>query len=240
MKAEIAQISWGKFLLQLVTIAVVYLAASAPAIIAFGETSNGALGSVVGSMCAALLIAWFWMRRDGSLSRAWNLSRPESWPRTLLYALGATLAVIAWFTIGAMIVEALGFDRPDTRQVLGWVTETPLNYALWVILVAWFAAGLGEELLWRGFLLDRLTRLKGIDGRIWLALAIQAVLFGLPHAYQGWGGVIITGFVGLLLGWLRIKSNWNLWACVIAHAAVDTTMMTLAFARKAEWVGLTS
>jgi len=178
------------------------------------------------------------MRRDGTLAQAWDLSRPDSWPRTLLYALGATIIVIAWFALGAMLVEAIGLERPATEQVLAWITETPLAFALWVVLVAWFAAGLGEELIWRGFLLDRLTRLDGIRGRIWLALLIQAVLFGLPHASQGWGGVIITGPIRLFFCWLRIRSDWNLWACVIAHAAVDTAMMSLAFARKMEWLGL--
>jgi len=229
---------WGRFLLQFVTLIVLYFSATAPAIMLLGETSMGALGSVVSSMCVGLLIAWLWMRRDGTLAQAWNLSRPDSWPRTLLYALGATIIVIAWFALGAMLVEAIGLERPATEQVLAWITETPLAFALWVVLVAWFAAGLGEELIWRGFLLDRLTRLEGIRGRIWLALLIQAVLFGLPHAYQGWGGVIITGTIGLFFGWLRIRSDWNLWACVIAHAAVDTAMMSLAFARKMEWLGL--
>ena len=88
-----------------------------------------------------------------------------------------------------------------------YITESPLMLGLWIVLVAWLAAGFGEELLWRGFLLDRLMRLPGISGRIWLAIVIQAVLFGLPHLYQGWGGVIVTGSIGLLLGWLRIKAE---------------------------------
>ena len=94
----------------------------------------------------------------------------------------------------------------------------------------------GEELLWRGFLFDRLNRLAGIKGRIWLALLIQAAAFGLPHIYQGMGGVLITGVVGLFLGWVRIKSSWSLLPCVLAHAAVDTVMMSLAYAQKLEWI----
>lgn len=231
-------LSWWRFLLQLVSVGVVYVAASVPAIALIGQNSIGVLSSVAMSMAAALLLAWFWLRRDGALGEAWDLSAPDSWPRTLLYGLGATLMIIAWFTLGAMLVKAIGLDAPDVARVIGWVVESPLTFTLWIIAVAWFAAGLGEELLWRGFLFDRLNRLGGIEGRLWLALVIQAVLFGLPHIYQGMGGVIITSVVGLFLGWLRIRSGWNLWACVIAHVSVDTVMLSLAYARKLGWVAL--
>lgn len=233
MAGQARELSWGRFLLQLFTVAFVYVAASVPGILIFGETSEGFLTSTAMSMAGALLVAWYWLRKDGALAEAWNLSQPNSWLRTVLHAVGATIAIIVWFSAGAMLVKAIGLNAPEVQVILDFVTASPLSLVLWVVFIAWFAAGLGEELLWRGFLFDRLNRLSGIDGRLWLALLIQAVLFGLPHLYQGMGGVLITGVVGLFLGWLRIRSGWNLWACVIAHMAVDTVMMSLAYADKA-------
>jgi membrane protease YdiL (CAAX protease family) len=146
--------------------------------------------------------------------------------------IAGTLAI---FAIGGPLMEAIGLGMPDSSYILGLVTESPAMFALWVIGVAWLAAGFGEEVLWRGFLMDRLERLAGLRGRAWLVLAVQAVLFGLPHAYQGMGGVVVTASVGLLLGWIRLRQRGNLWAVIIAHATVDTVMMSLAYADKLGW-----
>lgn len=229
-------LGWGRFVLQFVTVVVVYLVASVPAILVFGESAWGYLLSVFFSMAGALLVAWFWLMKDGALAEAWTLSRPRDMRRAIGLAAAATGAIVAVFAVGGPAMEALGFEAIEVELIMRYITQSPLMLALWIVLVAWLAAGFGEELLWRGFLLDRLMRLPGITGRVWLAIAIQAVLFGLPHLYQGWGGVIVTGSIGLLLGWLRIKANWNLWPLVIAHAAVDTLMMSLGYADSLGWI----
>lgn len=242
-----ASIGWGLALGQIATVAVVYMLASVipalPAIIAHvlsGAEGDPQLGSatvaftVMASMAAALLVAWLWLRREGRVAEAFDLSRPD-WRSALPWAALTTGGVIAIFAVGTMLVQALGFPPPDPTFVLALVTESPAMFLLWVVGVAILAAGFGEELLWRGFLMDRLERLGGLRGRMWLVLVVQAVLFGLPHAYQGMGGVIVTGMVGLLLGWVRIMQRGNLWAVMIAHAAVDVIMMSLAYASALGW-----
>ncbi|WP_284124407.1 CPBP family intramembrane glutamic endopeptidase [Parerythrobacter aestuarii] len=235
-ETDIRPLGWGRFVLQFVSVVIVYLAASVPAVLVFGESNTGYLLSVFMSMVAALLVAWAWLQRDGALAEAWNLKVPREWPRASGVALGGTAAIFAIFVAGGAAVEALGFEPVDVELVMQFVTESPLSLALWIVLVAWLAAGLGEELLWRGFLLDRLMRLPGISGRLWIAIVIQAGLFGLPHIYQGWGGVLVTGTIGLLLGWLRVVARWNLWPLVFAHAAVDTIMMGLGYASVQGWI----
>ena len=130
------------------------------------------------------------------------------------------------------MTRQLGLGAPEVAAVLDFVTESPASLLLWIIVVAWFTAGLGEELLYRGFLMDRLNRLPGLAGKMWLVIFIQAVLFGISHGYQSLAGVLITGVVGFGLGYLRVHSGGNLWACVIAHAMVDTLMMGTAYAGK--------
>lgn len=226
------QPGWGGFALQFISVIVVYFACGIPGVAIWGETSTGAAVSVASSMAGALLVAWLWLRREGAVAIAWNLRAPASWAPTLGWAVLATIAIIGWFTLGSMLVEAIGLSTPDVEQVLDWVTQSQFHFILWIVLVALFAAGLGEELLWRGFLMDRLARLGGLRGRMWLVIMVQAVLFGLPHFYQGLGGVIITGVVGIGFGWLRYRCGGNLWACVLAHMAVDTIMMSLSYADK--------
>ena len=86
------------------------------------------------------------------------------------------------------------------------------------------------------FLMDRLMRRRGMRGAKWPAAIIQAAIFGLAHLYQGLGGVLVTATVGLFLAWLRIANRGNLWACILAHAAVDTLMLSLAYSESLGWL----
>ena len=235
-------LGWGRFLIQLGTVGLLYLLAALPVVLIWGNTgddgqlqlgSTGNAMAIAVSMAFALLACWFWLRRDGALSEAWNLRRPEmGWPKTLLFAALATIAIIGWFNLGGRMLEAMGLALPDVAGVLGWVTESNFHFLLWIIAVAIFAAGIGEELLLRGFMIDRLNRLKGLQGRMWPIIFIQAAIFGSLHVYQGLGGIIITGVVAIGFGWLRYRCNGNLWACIVAHIAVDVIMMSLAYASK--------
>ena len=235
-------LGWGRFILQLATVAFAYFAGGVPAALFWGyETADGTFAlsstgvavSVALSMASAVLVAWLWLRGDGALRRAWNLGTPASgWTTTIIYAVLATVAIIGWFTLGAMLLQALGFGAPDTAEVFGWITESRFHFILWIVLVAVLAAGIGEELMLRGFLIDRLDRLDGLRGRMWPIILLQAAIFGSLHIYQGVSGAIITGVAAIGFGWLRYRCNGNLWACIIAHIAVDVIMMSLAYASK--------
>ena len=231
-EAKVGTLGWGRFVLQFLTVVVLYIAATVPAIVIFGMTSLGLLGSVAFSMAAALALCWVWLRKDNALVAAWDLSIPRPFWRTLALALLAAGLVIAWFQVGTLLMKTLGLGAPQVTEILDFVTESPTSLALWIVVVAWFAAGFGEELLYRGFLMDRLQRLRGIGGNIWLVIFIQAALFGISHGYQSMSGVIVTGVVGFFFGWLRVRCGGNLWACIIAHALVDTLMMGAAYAGK--------
>lgn len=238
MTADVRPLGWGRFVLQLVTTLLVYVIASVPPVLVWGmDSSLGLALSTVTSMAAGLFIAWPWLRSDRAVGIAWNFTRPQSWPRTIGIAVAATVAIVLWFQFGAWATSALGMPKMHADAVLKHVTASPADFALWVIAVGWFAAGLGEEMLFRGFLLDRFMRLRGFAGRAWLAVLAQAAIFGLPHIYEGGAsGIVVTGAIGVFFGWLRLKQHGNLWALVLAHAAVDTAMMAVAYAGKLGWV----
>jgi membrane protease YdiL (CAAX protease family) len=243
---SVRPLGWWRFLLQLVTVLLVYLVLSTIPLIPLIDLNNPsnigrdstlwALSAAVG-MAGALLVAWFWLRRDGAVSEAFNFARPESWRRTLAWALAGTGIIIAIFTIGADAVARLNLPKPQVEGVIDLATESPAAFALWITLVVWGTAAFGEEMLWRGFLMDRLSRLAGLRGRMLPVLLIQAFVFGLAHGYQDLGGVLITGSVGLFLGWLRLHMGGKLWACIIAHGLVDTIMLSLGYAEALGWYG---
>jgi len=78
-------------------------------------------------------------------------------------------------------------------------------------------AGVCEEFLYRGFAMAALSR-AGLA--TWLVVVVTAILFGLAHAYQGRGGMIGTGLLGLLFAVSRLFFG-SLIPVMIWHAAVD-------------------
>jgi membrane protease YdiL (CAAX protease family) len=45
-------------------------------------------------------------------------------------------------------------------------------------------------------------------------------LFGIGHLYQGLAGVVKTGLVGMVLGWIYSLSG-SIWIPMFIHAAAD-------------------
>lgn len=231
-KAEVTgrgALGWGRFALQFFTVLLAFTITSVVPILVLGQSGLGLSLSAVASMAGALLVAWLWLRKDGAVAVGFDLSAPESWPRTLAQGLGGTAVIMFILIGGGALMDAVGLGAPNVVDVISIVRQSPWMLLLWVSLVAWGSAAFGEELLWRGFLIDRLSRLKGLAGRPTMIVVVQAIIFAFPHAYQGMGGVVVTGSVGLFLGWLRMRNGGNLWALIIAHGLVDTIMLTAGY-----------
>lgn len=79
------------------------------------------------------------------------------------------------------------------------------------------AAGLGEELAYRGYVVPLLV---GLLGSIWVAAALSSIAFGILHAYQGWIGVCRTAILGLVLAASFLLTG-SLWPAVLAHTILD-------------------
>ena len=77
-------------------------------------------------------------------------------------------------------------------------------------------AGIVEEIVFRGFVLWYLSLLMPL----WGAVLVSSVAFGLGHSYQGLGGMLRTGLVGLALGIFYVVSG-SIWLPIIAHVLLD-------------------
>jgi membrane protease YdiL (CAAX protease family) len=98
------------------------------------------------------------------------------------------------------------------------------------LLSVWFNSAFGEELIWRGFLLTRLTHvLGGSRGALWGSVAISSVLFGLVHVYQGLAGVVTTGVIGLVFCVFFVLVKRNLWVLIIAHGLMHLMSFTAMY-----------
>ena len=51
---------------------------------------------------------------------------------------------------------------------------------------------------------------------------IQAVVFGLVHAYQGPAGVLGTAINGLIYGGITLAARGSIWPAAIAHGSSNS------------------
>ncbi|MFC4164639.1 CPBP family intramembrane glutamic endopeptidase [Epilithonimonas zeae] len=99
------------------------------------------------------------------------------------------------------------------------------KYFKWLFNM-WISAAIGEELLFRSFAFLQFRKIFG-EKKIWLVL-LSAVMFSLPHLYQGISGLVMTFLFGLAFGFIYLKFN-NIWINVIIHGLVDTVFLTLSY-----------
>jgi uncharacterized protein len=203
-------------------------------IIAFGVTFllAGALGlPAAGSWAiAAALAATAWRYSASGLrwgDLGWRRGRP--WWRLALTVLALMLLVMLANALLVMpLADALGWPPQDVSRFQALRgNATMLGGAL---LLAWVSAAFGEELLFRGVLL---TRLEAALGRERLAgaaaVALQALLFAVGHAYLGPRGVATALTVGLVFGTAYLVNGRNLVPLVLAHGLIDTISLVAIY-----------
>lgn len=130
-------------------------------------------------------------------------------------------ARMALWTVGCSLA-GLGLVWVVTRsgQRLG-ASESPLVRFLlprtrreqWGFAVVSAVAGVGEEYLFRGFLLHGLA---DWTGSAWLAVGVVSVAFGIAHGYQRSVGVVRAGVLGVLLA-LPVLFTGSLYPAIVAH-----------------------
>jgi membrane protease YdiL (CAAX protease family) len=182
------------------------------------------------AVLAACLAAWWLQRREAEPIGAWGLARPASIGRALLWSLAA-LGLGYAAAIAAVLVATRGFGWPtqDTARIAQLIA-TPWGLA-GMLALAWSAAAVGEEVLFRGFLLHRLRVVLGSKRGAGLAgVGLQALLFGASHAYQGPTGILLTGAIGFAFGLIVLRTR-SLWPVMLAHGLMDTLSLAMLHAR---------
>ncbi|HEV3308709.1 MAG TPA: CPBP family intramembrane glutamic endopeptidase [Candidatus Sulfotelmatobacter sp.] len=169
------------------------------------------------------------LRLRGGGWSALGLNWPESWRRTVVYALAAAALRII---LGALVIDPLtahfwpaAVAPSGSEQITGHF----LVALQWLLLV-WTFAAFGEEIAYRAYLLTRAAEAGGRSRAAdWAAVFLVSVLFGYGHYYKGPSGIVDSGMAGLILGGAYILSGRNLWVCVLAHGFIDTFGVIVAF-----------
>lgn len=97
------------------------------------------------------------------------------------------------------------------------------------LALSWTLAAFGEEICFRGFLMERLARaFGGSDGAWIVSLILSSAVFGWGHIEQGVSGWVQEGLSGLLLGLLFLATG-DLVAPVVAHGVSNTVAFVLIY-----------
>ncbi len=94
-----------------------------------------------------------------------------------------------------------------------------LGAAIMLALIMPLTASIPEEIIYRGFLVGRLTEVLGDSARgSAISVLIAAGFFSSVHFAWGLGGIIMTFIMGLIWGTAYLLCNRNLWVVIIAHS----------------------
>jgi membrane protease YdiL (CAAX protease family) len=127
-----------------------------------------------------------------------------SWGALLmLLVLGVESALQSWL------------GMPESLFAHATLPHLPAEKASWTLLA--ILIGCSEELVYRGYLL---RQLQALSGSAWLALLLQASLFGVAHGAQGQWAVARFAAYGLAFGYVAQRQR-SIVPCVVCHVGLD-------------------
>ena len=142
---------------------------------------------------------------------------------------GVAIAVVYYFTDQYLINPiASKFAPPGLPEIFNIKGDLP-KYLIGLLL-SWIIAAFLEEIVFRGYLINRFIDLIGVS--VWKKIIIVLVTgigFGLVHSYQGINGAISAGFIGVFQAITYFLCGKKLTIPIIAHGVFDTIEFTLLF-----------
>lgn len=131
---------------------------------------------------------------------------------------------LGWTTVpivvGAEAIAIALLQGPASFLTTGDESALFANAGLEHVLLLSIVPAVVEELYYRGLLQGLLEQVGPARGRVWFAIGVQGVLFGVAHGgYANLAHLLGPLVFGLGMGYLR--STVGVGACVVAHAAVN-------------------
>jgi membrane protease YdiL (CAAX protease family) len=126
------------------------------------------------------------------------------------------IALMFWIVVVAVLVVlslSLHFSGLESAKFL--LPQTTLELGVFLVLVC--SAGFCEEVIFRGYLQRQFT---AWTGNVPAGIALQAVVFGAAHMYQGGKAVFVLSIYGGMFGILAAMRQ-SLRPGIIQHTAQD-------------------
>jgi len=133
---------------------------------------------------------------------------------------------ISCYLFGAVIMANIS-GIPESADLSQYNFLKDNLMALLVSLIGvYFISAFGEEVIYRAFLINRISELtQSTKFGATIAVILSSVFFGLIHYEWGVVGMVQTGFMGLAMGICYIKLKKRLWILILAHIYMDTMLL---------------
>jgi membrane protease YdiL (CAAX protease family) len=179
-----------------------------------------------------LAIGWVSLRIRRVRWSEVGFRRYRSWAFRLSLGIGGGLALeLFQLFVTQPLLTRLTRQPPDLSDFL--VLQGNRKYSLIALGFAWTLAAFGEELVWRGYLMNRVAGLLQNTRAAWISsLLVVNVAFGYAHSYQGITGMVEEGLAGIFLGLMYLGTGRNLAVPIVAHGVSDTLDVLLLFLGK--------
>lgn len=175
-------------------------------------------------------LAWgsLWLR-----GRRWTdvgLVRFQNWRKTVFWGVLCGVAIEAFelFISQPLLMRWTG-KGPDLE--LFRALHGNIAWTLLALAGTWTLAAFGEEMVYRGYLMNRVVDLMPPTRAAWtISLIIVSGMFGASHISQGITGQLENIIDGLFLGAIYIACRRSLSVSIVAHGITDTLDVLLLFA----------
>lgn len=140
---------------------------------------------------------------------------------------GLVLELVAVYLTTPVISNMMGVE-PDYSELAEIQGNLPV--LLIFLALSWVIAAFGEEICFRGFLMNRIAGLLGNGRAAWIvSLVLASLVFGWGHTEQGVAGWIQEGLAGFWLGCLFLLAKRNLTVPIVAHGVSNTLAFILIY-----------
>lgn len=128
-----------------------------------------------------------------------------------------------WFFGIATTITWLAYALFPTDTDQG--TNVLINYPLPILLGIIMTAAISEEILFRGYIIERLRELTGMG---WLAVGVSFIIFVMPHiTFFGPKWLLYHG-IGTMMIYVLYAWRKNLFACMLLHLLINLPILLLA------------
>jgi CAAX protease family protein len=186
-----------------------------PALEAHGRTQIYLSGIVL--EVALVLYVWLLGLRPRRKSMLDLVGGKWTAPKDVL--LDISVALLFWCAVLGFLLTMriiLGDNASGTRAITTLLPRTAIEMIAFVALS--ITAAFCEEFLFRGYLQQQFL---AWSGRVEVAAALQALVFGIGHLYQGWKGALTITLYGAMFGILAVMRK-SLRPGMIQHAMQDS------------------
>lgn len=189
--------------------------------VVIGEGARGVSAVLAGAFAALVVV----IARGGTLADL-GFKRPERWAVVPFQVLAILIAFIVMQALVPLLVSlVIDLPAPDVSRHAGVTGD--LRAAITMALILPLTASIPEEIIYRGFLIGRLSEIFAETKRgASLSILVQAVTFGSIHFEWGFGGMIMTFCMGVVWGTAYLWCGRNLWVVILAHSAGHILFVT--------------